>query len=83
MRALSTRLRRDETPDASDLVLLGEVLAGCEAALGEVTSKLLQLGVFPTTRLKTSATIIDKLRRQPSLDLTNIQDLAGHASFDR
>ena len=41
-----------------------KVLTGYNAALDEVVRGLRSLGLEPTTRLKTSGTIIEKLRRQ-------------------
>jgi ppGpp synthetase/RelA/SpoT-type nucleotidyltranferase len=35
------------------------------------------IGLEPITRLKTSGTIVDKLRRQPAIDLKHVHDLAG------
>jgi ppGpp synthetase/RelA/SpoT-type nucleotidyltranferase len=74
---LSERLRENEVASATDLGHLEEVLLESNSALEEVAGALRQLGLEPTTRLKTSATIIDKLRRQPHLSLASIRDLAG------
>ena len=53
------------------------MLTGYNAALDEVVRGLRSLGLEPTTRLKTSGTIIEKLRRQEHLNLRSIRDLAG------
>ena len=57
--------------------MLGEVLKQWDEALQIVSQGLASLGLEATTRLKTSSTTIDKLRRQPSIDLLHIHDLAG------
>ncbi len=76
-RALSIRLRDAATPDPDDIVLLGEFLIAFNGAMAAVADGLRGIGLMPTTRLKTSGTIIDKLKRQPHLDLNTIRDLAG------
>jgi hypothetical protein len=77
IRELGDRLRDSDSPSPDDLVLLAEVLTRYNDALDQVTLGLRSIGLDPTTRLKTSGTIIDKLRRQPHLDLRTIRDLAG------
>lgn len=74
---LSERLRRSDVPARSDLEMLGEVLIDWDEAREEAARQLNELDLVPTTRLKTSDTIIDKLKRQPELHLLNIRDLAG------
>jgi hypothetical protein len=74
---LGKRLRDDGEPDIEDLVMLGEVLLTYDRALTEASARLTGIGLEATTRLKTSGTIIDKLRRQRSIDLRHIHDLAG------
>jgi ppGpp synthetase/RelA/SpoT-type nucleotidyltranferase len=76
IRALSERLRRSDQPDPADIELLGQVLLEFNGAMDEVASRLRDMGLSPTTRLKTSGTIIDKLKRT-RLHLGNIRDLAG------
>ena len=77
---LGNRLRDADTPSQADLAALSEVLTGYNAALDEVVRGLRSLGLEPTTRLKTSGTIIEKLRRQEHLNLRSIRDLAGGSS---
>ena len=78
---LGIRLRDSAEPSEEDLTLLEDVLFGYSDALDDVRVRLLALGFEPTTRLKTTGTIVDKLRRERgpnySLKLSNIQDLAG------
>lgn len=64
-------------PSSEDIALLGEVLIRYISALDQVAVGLRSIGLSPTTRLKTSGTIIEKLKRQPHLDLNTIRDLAG------
>jgi Region found in RelA / SpoT proteins len=75
--SLSDRLRASDPPSESDMVLLAELLLEHNATLGEVSAKLTSAGYQATTRLKTSGTIIEKLRRMPELHLRSIRDLAG------
>jgi hypothetical protein len=58
-------------------MMLGDVLLDYDRALAAVASDLRSIGLDPTTRLKTSGTIIDKLRRDSPMDLRHIRDLAG------
>jgi hypothetical protein len=74
---LGRRLRDAEKVDPEDLAMLGEVLLEYNSALTLVSAGLTSIGLEATTRLKTSGTIIEKLRRQRSIDLKHIHDLAG------
>lgn len=74
---LGRRLRDEPRATEEDLALLAAVLTDHAHALGEVTDRLRDVGLHPTTRLKTSSTTIDKLRREPRLTLRGIDDLAG------
>jgi ppGpp synthetase/RelA/SpoT-type nucleotidyltranferase len=57
--------------------MLQSLLLAYANVLDHVAAQLRQIGLHPTTRLKTSGTIIDKLRRERSMGLRQIQDLAG------
>ncbi|MGO9910292.1 MAG: RelA/SpoT domain-containing protein [Acidimicrobiales bacterium] len=74
---LGERLRDSERPEPADLDLLAAVVADYDSALNEVAGRLRSIGLEPTARLKTSGTIIDKLKRPPFLRLRSIHDLAG------
>ncbi|PRY28085.1 RelA/SpoT domain-containing protein [Pseudosporangium ferrugineum] len=74
---LGDRLRDASTPSAGDSELLEAVLGAYDEALQAVRGRLRQLGFDPTVRLKTTGTIIDKLRRDRSSSLKTIHDLAG------
>lgn len=73
---LGRRLRRSD-PTVEDLELLEQVRSLYEAPLTEVIGVLVDLGLEPGSRSKTTGTIIDKLRRMPHLDLSRMQDIAG------
>ncbi|MEV4638133.1 hypothetical protein AB0J80_12360 [Actinoplanes sp. NPDC049548] len=74
---LGDRLRDAASPAAEDFELLEQVLGAYDEALQCVRTRLLELGFEPTVRLKTTGTIVDKLRRDRSSSLKTIQDLAG------
>lgn len=74
---LSERLRDSESVSADDLARLHELLLAYEVNLQAVAEDLRALGLQPTTRLKTTGTILDKLRRERPITLRGIRDLAG------
>ncbi|MGH7868848.1 MAG: hypothetical protein ACREP9_14755, partial [Candidatus Dormibacteraceae bacterium] len=78
---LGDRLRDADMPATEDLDLLSEVLASYEDARLAVHARLADRGFTPTSRLKTTNTIIDKLRRERgagyALKLKKIHDIAG------
>jgi ppGpp synthetase/RelA/SpoT-type nucleotidyltranferase len=73
---LGNRLAADGGPSDTDLELLLDVLSAYQAALDDVQVRLGHLGYQPTTRAKTTAVLIDKLRREHSR-LNSVQDIAG------
>jgi len=78
---LGDRLRDAQAPAEEDLGLLEQVLAAYGESLNAVRLRSVSLGFSPAVRVKTTGTVIDKLRRERgegySLRLTRIQDLAG------
>ena len=60
-----------------DYALLAQVVNDYQVILDQVEAKLRGLGLQATTRIKTTGTLIDKLRRQPELPLSAIRDIAG------
>ncbi|HEX7165792.1 MAG TPA: hypothetical protein VF230_02310 [Acidimicrobiales bacterium] len=74
---LGERLRKSEPARPEDLALLEQLLRAHAPAMTEVATRLKGLGLAPTTRLKTRGTLIDKLRRQSTIRLTAVQDIAG------
>jgi len=77
MDKLGVRLRDHPIPDAADIDLLRRVLAAYFQALQIVAAHLDRLGFASATRVKITATIVQKLRRQRSCGLSAMQDLAG------
>jgi ppGpp synthetase/RelA/SpoT-type nucleotidyltranferase len=53
------------------------VLAAYGEGLAAVEARLRSLGFAVTTRLKTTGTLIDKLRREHGMKLKSVQDIAG------
>lgn len=74
---LGRRLRNAETPSVEDLQLLEQVRRAHDDARLEVVERLLSEGLHGTSRLKTTSTIIEKLRREATMHLSLMQDIAG------
>jgi ppGpp synthetase/RelA/SpoT-type nucleotidyltranferase len=66
-----------ETPAEADLDQLSAVWAAYQDALEVAKADLRDLGFSPTGRVKTTTTMLDKLRRTPGMELSRMQDLAG------
>jgi ppGpp synthetase/RelA/SpoT-type nucleotidyltranferase len=78
VRKLGERLRKSDVPAAADLQLLYRLLEAYQESMELVADRLrVELGVRPSRRLKTTGTIIDKVKRSDCAHLANIQDLAG------
>ncbi|WFG43124.1 RelA/SpoT domain-containing protein [Pseudonocardia alni] len=60
-----------------DSDLFGEVLEFYQNLLDYVCDHLQSLELEPTSRVKTTGTLIDKLQRERGIQLSRIQDLAG------
>ena len=76
LNALGQRLA-DGEPSKADIALFAQVLDVYQAVLDRVEQQLRELGFQATTRVKTTGTLIDKLKRDPTLKLKSIHDLAG------
>jgi ppGpp synthetase/RelA/SpoT-type nucleotidyltranferase len=74
---LGDRLISHERPAEADVTQLRAVLAAYQEVLGQVKVHLRDLGFAPTDRVKTTTTMIDKLRRTHGMELSRVQDLAG------
>jgi hypothetical protein len=74
---LGRRLREAEEVSDEDRALLQSLLLAHNEAMSEVAAKLREIGLEPTTRVKTYSTIIDKLRREHGMHLSRVHDLAG------
>jgi ppGpp synthetase/RelA/SpoT-type nucleotidyltranferase len=77
MDRLGRRLTEARTPSEEDLDLLEKILVAYDETLSEVRQRLAELGFTPTTRLKTTGTLIDKLRREVGMGFKGMQDIAG------
>lgn len=76
LEKLGRRLRKADRPSESDLRLLADFRAAHDPALAAVQESLRELGLVPTSRLKTTGTIIEKLIRERTR-LGSMHDIAG------
>jgi ppGpp synthetase/RelA/SpoT-type nucleotidyltranferase len=67
----------DGVASDADYALFGQVVVAYQAVLNEVERRLRELGFEATIRVKTIGTLTDKLRRDPTLKLRSIHDVAG------
>jgi ppGpp synthetase/RelA/SpoT-type nucleotidyltranferase len=75
---LGRRIRHGDLIEPEDLDLLQDLRAMNAEAMVEVQEALhRELEVRPTSRLKTVGTILDKVKREPSMSLSRMQDIAG------
>lgn len=77
LKKLGDRLASPEPIADEDYDMLAQAAEAYQAILDKVEQKLQNLGYQATTRVKTTGTLIDKLRRTPHLRLNSIHDLAG------
>jgi Region found in RelA / SpoT proteins len=77
LNKLGKRLASREPITDADYALLAQVAEDYQAVLDKVEARLQDLGYQATTRVKTTGTLQDKLRRSPHLPLKNIHDVAG------
>lgn len=72
-------MRAMPLPSSTDVQVLQDIRRGYDVAL-ELVEQSIALGVpgiRVTTRLKTIQTLIEKLRRHPTMNLWQVQDIAG------
>lgn len=74
---LGERLIASDEIDDADYEVLLRVLTAYQIALNEAQERLAGLGYAPTTRVKTTGVLIDKLRREGAMKLKGVQDIAG------
>jgi hypothetical protein len=74
---LGKRLAAADVVSDEDYSLLQSVLVVYDEALAYVLSRLEGLGFAATGRLKTTGTLIDKLRREHGMGLKGVHDVAG------
>lgn len=77
LNKLGDRLASPEPISDDDYAMLGQVAEAYQAVLDKVEERLQSLGYQATTRVKTTGTLVDKLRRPPYLKLKSIRDVAG------
>lgn len=84
---LGIRLVQDEQPADEDLDLLHQLLMDYSEVLGDAIALVSgELGISPSSRVKSTGTILEKLERYGGSWLKSIQDLAGMrivGAFDR
>src|SRR6478736_3180945 len=84
---LGLRLVDEDGPLDEDLVLLHQLLLDRSVQLDRAETRLREaIGAAPTSRMKNTETILEKLRRSGGSGLKSIQDLAGMrivGDFDR
>lgn len=76
---LGHRLRATSRVSSDDLALLQRLLINHTALLQAVEAAIRSnvRGASPTGRLKTIGTIVDKLKREPTMALSRMRDIAG------
>ena len=74
---LGRRLAQPVPISDADYEMLTRVAEAYQAVLDKVEERLQQLGFEATTRVKTTGTLVEKLRRTPQLPLGSIHDVAG------
>ncbi len=77
LNRLGERLVAQESPSEEELAELRIVLVAYQEVLEQVKVHLHNLGFAPTDRIKTTPTMMDKLRRTHKMELSRMQDLAG------
>jgi Region found in RelA / SpoT proteins len=74
---LGRKLAADAAVSDDELDQLADVVRAYQVVLDDVKAQLVALGFEPTTRVKTTGTLVDKLRREHGMRLSRVQDLAG------
>jgi ppGpp synthetase/RelA/SpoT-type nucleotidyltranferase len=76
---LGDRLRSAETIEPEDLAVLQELRRQFDTALASAQERITALlpDARPTSRLKTVQTLVAKLKRQRTMNLSQVQDVAG------
>lgn len=77
---LGDRLIASDASDAiaeADLEELAVVLTAYQRVLEQVKAELRDMGFAATARVKTTGTLVDKLRRSHGMRLSRMQDMAG------
>jgi hypothetical protein len=78
MESLGKRLAKQSPPADADIDALQALLLSFDEPLGDAVQLVhARLGLEPTSRIKTTGTILDKLYRHGGSILKSMQDLAG------
>ncbi len=77
MDKLGKRLAASGRIDANDRALFGNVLDYYETVLESTCAVLYENGFSPTSRVKTTTTLAEKLAREHGIQLSRINDIAG------
>lgn len=77
MDKLGKRMAANESLSESDREFFAKIYDFYENLLDEVAETLQIAGYNPTSRVKTTGTLLDKLRREHGIQLTRIVDFAG------
>jgi ppGpp synthetase/RelA/SpoT-type nucleotidyltranferase len=74
---LGARLASGEPVSDADLEVFAQVIDAYQRTLDSVKAQLSSLNYSATTRAKTTGTVVEKLRREHRMRLSQVQDLAG------
>lgn len=77
MDKLGKRLSTGGLASEDDRKLFSQVIDYYQALLDTITEMLVEAGLRPTSRVKTTGTLLEKLRREQGIQLTRIVDFAG------
>jgi ppGpp synthetase/RelA/SpoT-type nucleotidyltranferase len=77
MDKLGKRLAVEGRATQQDRELFSQVLDFYQEILDVATGRLIASGYLPTSRVKTTGTLVEKLRREHGIQLTRINDIAG------
>src|SRR5262245_7175691 len=76
---LGDRMRASKEVSADDLAQVQELRREFDDVLADARASISSAfpGIAPTTRLKTVQTLLAKLQREPTMNLSQVQDVAG------
>ncbi len=78
LERLGRRIVATDHPERADILQLHELLAGYGPVLASAVERVsAKVGIIPSSRVKTTGTIIEKLRRNGGHTLSSIHDLGG------
>jgi len=74
---LGRRIAESARVDAGDRALFADILDFYQELLDAVCNSLTAMDLTPTSRVKTTSTLVEKLQRDHGMQLSRIQDVAG------